>query len=88
MFTIEITLRNNPLGLTVDRKELADAESLYRTLLDGMQSTTSKVLELTCEKQTEKKVGVLNTEIIAVQISDKSGGSAAGKITGFGALLA
>jgi hypothetical protein len=87
MYTIEITLRNNPLGLTVERKELADADSLYRKVLEGMQSTAPKVLELTCEKQTEKKVGVLSSEISAVQISDKSGGSAAGKITGFGALL-
>jgi hypothetical protein len=87
MYSLEITLRNNPASLTVERKELPDAETLYKTIVDAMQSTAPKVLELTCEKQPEKKIGVLSSEITAVQLADKSGGSAAGKITGFGALL-
>jgi hypothetical protein len=87
MYSLEITLRNNPASLTVERKELPDAETLYKTIVDAMQSAAPKVLELTCEKQAEKKIGVLSNEITAVQLADKSGGSAAGKITGFGALL-
>jgi hypothetical protein len=87
MYTIEITLKTNPMPLTVERKELADAETLFKKVEDSLKTFTATWLELTCEKQPEKKITVLSTEISAVQIADKSGGSAAGKITGFGALL-
>jgi len=45
------------------------------------------LLELACEKQPGKKIGILGTEISAVQISDKSGTAAAsGRPPGFFAL--
>ncbi len=87
MYTLEVTLRNTPLTLTVERKELKAAEAAYQSVLAAMQSATPKILELTCEKQEEKKIGVLSSEITAVQMVDKAGGSSAGKMTGFGALL-
>jgi hypothetical protein len=88
MYTVEVTLRGTPLTLAVQRKELADAETLYRSILDAIQTTTPKLLELTCEKETDKKIGVLSNEVSAVQMSEKGGGAAAGRMTGFGALLA
>jgi hypothetical protein len=88
MYTVEVTLRGTPLTLAVQRKELADAEILYRSILDAVQATTPKLLELTCEKETDKKIGVLSNEVSAVQMSEKGGGAAAGRMTGFGALLA
>jgi hypothetical protein len=88
MYTVEVTLRGMPLTLTVQRKELNDAEALYRSITDAIQLPTSKLLELTCDKEPEKKIGVLSGDISAVQVSEKGGGAAAGRMTGFGALLA
>jgi hypothetical protein len=87
MYTVEVTLRGTPLSLSVQRKELKDATTLYRSVLDAMQSGTPKMLELTCEKETDKNIGILISEVSAVQISEKGGGAVAGRMTGFGAML-
>jgi len=79
MYTVEITLKNNPIALSVQRKEQEKAEELYReiaTILLGVSSELPKIFELTCEKQEGKKVTVLTSEISAVQVSEKSGASA------------
>ena len=83
MYTIEVTLRGTPLALAVQRKETADAEALYQTVLKAVQSSTSQMIELTCDRDTEKKIGVLSSEISAVQLSDKSGGAGGAKVPGF-----
>jgi len=78
MYTVEITLKNNPIALSVQRKEQEKAEELYReiaTILLGVSSELPKIFELTCEKQEGKKVSVLTSEISAVQVSEKSGAS-------------
>ncbi|MCG9890701.1 MAG: hypothetical protein MH252_06475 [Thermosynechococcaceae cyanobacterium MS004] len=87
MYTVEVTLRGTPLTLAVQRKELEDAKTLYRSILNAVQTGTPKLLELTCEKETEKQIGLLITEVSAVQMAEKGGGAAAGRMTGFGALL-
>jgi hypothetical protein len=87
MYTVEVTLRGTPLTLSVQRKELSDAETLYRSVLDSIQSTPPKLIELTCEKEPDKKIGVFSGEISAVQVSEKSGGATSGRSTGFGAML-
>ncbi len=79
MYTVEITLKNNPIALSVQRKEQEKAEELYReiaAILLGVSSELPKIFELTCEKQEGKKVTVLTSEISAVQVSEKSGASA------------
>lgn len=87
MFIIDITLKNTPLSLSVQRKEGEDAQATYQQILDAMQSGDRKVLELTCDRQTEKKIGILSSEISAVQLSEKAGTSAAsGRPPGFFAL--
>lgn len=86
MFTIELTLKGNPLGLSIQRKEATDAEAIYQQIFDAMKSGNSKPLELTCERQPEKKIGILSSEISAVQISEKTGTSA-GKSPGFWAQI-
>ncbi len=83
MYTIEVTLRGTPLALAVQRKETEDAEALYQTILKAIQSPTPQLLELTCDRETDKKVGVLSNEISAVQISDKSTGGSGAKVPGF-----
>ncbi|MGR3278256.1 hypothetical protein ACSYAD_24485 [Acaryochloris marina NIES-2412] len=83
MYTIDISLRGTPLGLSVQRKESADAEALYHQVLEAIKSGNPTVLELTCDREADKKAAVLVNEITAVQMSDKSGGAGAGRAAGF-----
>jgi hypothetical protein len=87
MFTIDLTLKGTGLALSVQRKEAADADALYQKILQAMQDSQSEVLELTCDRQPEKKIGILSGEISAVQISDKSSPAASGRSPGFWAQL-
>jgi len=88
MYTIDISLKHSPAGLSIQRKEEADAQALYNDVLNALRSGQPAVLELEGEKTEGKKVGVLVQEISAVQITDKSGTSAAsGKPPGFASLL-
>jgi hypothetical protein len=84
MYTVEVTLRGTPLSLAVQRKELSDAETLYQSIVNSIKTATPSLLELTCEKETDKKIGVLVSEITAVQVSEKGGGPSKGGFTGFG----
>lgn len=87
MFIIDIALKNTPSMMSVQRKEEKDADAVYQQVLDAIKSGNAVILELTCEKQTDKKIGVLVSEIAAVQISEKSGAtSASGRPPGFFAL--
>lgn len=86
MFTIDLTVKNTPFPLSVQRKSPEDAEALYKEILDTMRSGQPQILELTCEKQPEKKIAVLSSEISAVQLSQKASGAAAGRPPGFFAL--
>jgi hypothetical protein len=84
MFIIDLTLKNTPLMLSVQRKSLDDAKAVYQQVLDAIRSGNPVILELTCEQMPEKTVGVLISEISAVQISEKSSTTAAsGRPPGF-----
>jgi hypothetical protein len=83
MFTIDLTLQYSPIPVSVQRKEQADADALYQKIVTAMRQDPPELLELTCEKQPDKKVAVLSNRIIAVMVSDKSGTLAAGRSTGF-----
>lgn len=83
MYTIEISLRATPIGLAVQRKESADAEALYQKVLDAIKSGKPTILEMTCDREPDKKAAVLVNEITAVQLSDKSGAAGAGRAAGF-----
>lgn len=87
MFIIDLTLKNTPIALSVQRKSAEDAAAVYQQILDALSAGSPTTLELTCEQQTEKKIGVLVSEISAVQISEKSSTAAAsGRAPGFFAL--
>lgn len=75
MFVIDVTLKNNPLPLSVERKTEEDAKATYQSILDALTSGNPQFVELTCERQTEKKIGILSSEISAVQMSEKTGGT-------------
>lgn len=79
MNTIELTLKASPLALAIQRKEAKEAEALYQKILQAMSSTSPQVLELTCDREPEKKIAVLSSEISAVQMSEKSGPTTSGR---------
>ncbi len=86
MFTIDLTLKNTPVPLSVQRKSAEEAESLYQKIITAMGSQSNQILELTCDHQPEKKVGVLSDQISAVVISQKSGAAGTGRTPGFFAM--
>ena len=83
MYTIDIILKHSPIPLSVMRKESEDAESLYKEISEAMGDDSPRLLELTCEKQTDKKIAVFSNQISAVIVSQKTGGAALGRPPGF-----
>jgi hypothetical protein len=83
MFTIDLTLKNTPLPLSVQRKTAEGAEKTYQEVVKAMRSEKPELLELTCEHQPEKKIAVLANNIAGVMISQKSGAAGAGRVPGF-----
>lgn len=71
MFVIDLTLKNSPITLSVQRKAEADAKAVYQQVLDAVRTGNPVTLELTCEQQAGKAIGVLVSEIAAVQMAEK-----------------
>ena len=83
MYCIELTIKLSPLPLIVQRKEHRDAERLYSEIIDSIKKGNQRLLELTCEKVVDKKITVLISEILAVQIYEKTSSSGSSKRPGF-----
>ena len=83
MYSIELTIKLSPLPLIVQRKEHADAQRLYAEVVDSIKKGNQRILELSCEKVQDKKITVLISEIIAVQIYEKTSSSGSSKRPGF-----
>ena len=83
MYSIELTIKLSPLPLIVQRKEHRDAKRLYSEVIDSMRKGNQRFLELTCEKVKDKKITVLISEIIALQIYEKTSSSGSSKRPGF-----
>ena len=83
MYCVELTIKLSPLPLIVQRKEHEDAKRLYSEVIDSIQKGNQRLLELTCEKVEDKKITILVSEIIAVQIYEKTSGSGTSKRPGF-----
>ena len=83
MISIDLALKYTPIPVSVQRKEIEDAQTLYQRIITAIKSPTPELIELTCEKQTEKKVAVMSDQISAVILSQKDGGAAAGRVPGF-----
>lgn len=83
MFTIDLTLKTTPVPLSIQRKSAEEAQATYQEITKAMQATTPQLLELTCDHQPDKKIGVLSDQIGAVMISQKSGAAATGRVPGF-----
>ena len=83
MYSIELAIKLNPLPLIVQRKDHGDANRLYAQVIDSIKEGNQRVIELTCEKVEDKKITVLVSEIIAVQIYEKTSSSGSSKRPGF-----
>lgn len=81
MYTIELIVKYTPMPLSVQRKASEDAEAVYQQVLAAMRGSSS-LLELTCERQPEKKIAIHTSEISGVQMYEKST-TATGKTPGF-----
>ncbi len=87
MITIDLTLKNMPFPLSVQRKSAEEAEAVYNKILEAMRSGIPDIVELTCDRQTEKKVAIRASEISGVQMSQKDS-TTSGRTPGFFAALA
>ncbi len=83
MYVIELALKLSPLPLSVQRKELRDAEILYRKVCQSMENEKPRLLELTCEYVEDKKITLLPSQILAVQIYEKTATTSGSKRPGF-----
>ncbi len=83
MYVIELALKLSPLPLSVQRKQLGDAESLYKQVRHCMEKGNTRLLELTCELVEDKKLTVLGSEISAVQMYEKTAAAGGSKRPGF-----
>jgi len=83
VYNVELIIKLSPLPLSVQRKKDEDAKKLYSEIVDIMQKGQQKLLELTCEKVEEKRISVLVSDIIAVQIYEKTSSSGSSKRPGF-----
>jgi hypothetical protein len=82
MYVVELSLKLSPMPVAVQRKELADAQAVYASVRQALEGQGPRVLELSCEKEPDKKVSLLASELVAVQIYEKSA-AGGGKRPGF-----
>jgi hypothetical protein len=83
MYVIELSLRLSPMPVEVQRRELEAAQALYGEVRQALEQGQPRVLELTCEKEEHKRVSLLSSEIVAVQIYEKSAAGTGARRPGF-----
>ncbi|MBE9222706.1 hypothetical protein IQ215_08345 [Cyanobacterium stanieri LEGE 03274] len=87
MFTIDLLVRYIPMPISVQKKEESDAQALYQEILSKIKGSTPEVIELTCDKQEDKKIAILSDQVTGVIISQKDGANTGAKVPGFFAAL-
>jgi hypothetical protein len=87
MFTIDLLVRYIPVPLSVEKKEESEAQAIYQSILEVIKAKDVQLIELTCDKQTDKKIAVLSDQVTGVIISQKDGVMAGSKVPGFFATL-
>jgi hypothetical protein len=83
VYVVELALKLSPMPISVQRKELSGAQSLHNDIRAAMESGLPRVLDLQCEKAEEKRVSLLSSEILAVQLYEKSAVGGGSKRPGF-----
>lgn len=83
MYVIELALRMSPMPVSVQRKEQNAAEEVYQQVRMALEQGQPRLLELTCEKVDGKRLSVLTSDLLAVQIYEKTAASSGSKRPGF-----
>ena len=83
MYVIELALRMSPMPMSVQRKEQNAAEEVYQQVRTALEQGQPRLLELTCEKVDGKRLSVLTSDLLAVQIYEKTAASSGSKRPGF-----
>ena len=83
MYVIELAIKMSPMPVSVQRKEQADADALYQQIRQALENGQPRLLELTCEKVEGKKVTLLVSEVLAVQLYEKASATGGSKRPGF-----
>ena len=83
MYLIELALKLSPLPLSVQRKQLNEAQALYKSLKETLKTGDPKVIEIDCEQVQDKKIAVLASEVLAVQMYEKTTGAGGSRRPGF-----
>ena len=84
MFTLEISLRYSPFPISIQKKEHDDVLRVFEQIKNAMRGNENSVLiDLSCDKIKSKSIAVLSSEIIAVQIYEKSAIAGGSKRPGF-----
>jgi hypothetical protein len=83
MYVVELSLKLSPMPVAVQRRELADAQALYGEVRQALEGSGPRVLELSCEKEENKRISLLSSEVVAVAVYEKSAVASGGKRPGF-----
>ena len=79
MYIVELALKNSPMPLSVQKEDKSAADAAYSQALEAIKGGGNSVMiELSCDKMTDKKVAVSASEVAAVQVYEKSGGGGTG----------
>ncbi len=73
----------SPMPVSVQRKEQNAAEEVYQQVRTALEQGQPRLLELTCEKVDGKRLSVLTSDLLAVQIYEKTAASSGSKRPGF-----
>ena len=84
MFTLELSLRYSPFPISIQKKDHDDVLRVFEQIKSAMRDNSDSVLiDLTCDKMSNKSIAVLSREIIAVQMYEKSAIAGGSKRPGF-----
>ncbi|MFM7435115.1 MAG: hypothetical protein ACKOCA_07070 [Vulcanococcus sp.] len=83
MYVVELSLKLSPMPVAVQRKEQSAAEALYSQVKQAMESGQPRLLEFSCDKEESKRVCLLSSELVAVQMYEKSATGGGSKRPGF-----
>ena len=85
MYSLELSLKYSPFPLSIQKKEFEDVKKNYDEIKNLMnpQLENSNLIELRCDKVQDKFIAVRASEIISVQIYEKSSVAGGSKRPGF-----
>ena len=83
MYVVELAIKMSPMSVSVQRKEQSEADALYQQVRQCMEQGQPRLLELSCDKVEGKRVSVLSSEVLAVQLYEKTAATGGSKRPGF-----